>query len=87
VKIRISELRKIIRQVLSEKGWGVGVTADPTEGPSGDGFYPYEIERGVDIYGKWYKSPGESEGDPGRPADPEEYIGIKPKDTGGSAEE
>jgi len=78
VKIRISELRRIIRQVLLENPAGAGVTADPTKK---EGAYPYEIERGVDIYSKWYKSPGESTGDPGRPEDPEEYIGFKTKNT------
>lgn len=76
VKIRMSELRKIIRQVLLENPTGPGVTADPTKK---EGAYPYEIERGVDIYSKWYRSPGESEGDPSRPVDAEEYIGFKTK--------
>ena len=82
MKIRISELRKIIRQVLSESG--LAATAiDPTQvDSSSQGFYPYELERGVDIQGRWYRSPGGSpgsDGDPGRPGDAEEYIGIKPK--------
>ena len=79
MKLRISELRKIIRQVLLEGPSGPGVTADPTEKK---GFYPYEIERGADIHGYWYKSPGRamgSDGDPGRPPDAAEYIGFKTK--------
>ena len=78
MKIRISELRKIIRQVLSENPTGPGVTADPT---NTDGAYPYEIERGVDIYSKWYRSPGESAGDPGRPENAEDYVGFNTKNT------
>ena len=79
MKIKISELRKIIRSVLKEGPSGPGVTADPTEK---SGFYPYEITRGVDIQGYWYKSPGRepgTEGDPGRPTDAAEYIGFKTK--------
>jgi hypothetical protein len=79
VKLKISELRKLIRQVLLES-YGGALGIDPQGSADFTGFYPYEIERGVDIYSKWYKSPGESSGDPGRPADAEEYIGIKPKE-------
>lgn len=72
--IRMSELRRYIRQVLSESP---GVTADPTDVM---GFYPYELERGTDIHGYWYKSPGDKgSSDPMRPEDPEEYIGFKTK--------
>lgn len=71
---------------MSEKGWGPGVTADPTESPSNDGFYPYDIERGVDILSQWYRSPGSSDGDPGRPSDAAEYIGMTPKKGGGEPE-
>lgn len=77
MKIRMSELRRIIRKAILEGPAGPGVTASPAEG---DGFYGYEIERGTDIYGYWYKSPGDKgSNDPMRPDDPEEYIGIKPK--------
>jgi hypothetical protein len=79
MKIRISELRKLIRQVLLETG-AIGIK--PGEPPDIKGFYPYDLERGVDIQGFWYKSPGRSpgsDGDPGRPADAEEYIGFKTK--------
>ena len=40
-----------------------------------------ELERGVDNYGYWYKSPGDKTtgGDPGRPDDPAEYIGLVAK--------
>jgi hypothetical protein len=81
-------LRLFIREVLSERSPGPVVSVDPTNlDTSPSGFYPYEIERGTDIQGFWYKSPGRTagaDGDPGRPSDAEEYIGIKPK-TGGEA--
>ena len=68
------------RQVLSESGLSASGT-DPTNlDTTPKGFYPYEIERGVDIQGRWYKSPGApmgSDGDPGRPSDADEYIGMK----------
>ena len=77
MKLRISELRKIIRQVLSENPSGPGVAADPTDVK---GFYPYDIERGADIHGYWYKSPGDKgSNNPGRPDDAGEYIGFKTK--------
>jgi len=80
MKIRLGELRNIIRQVLWEGGPpGASLTSDPT---NPEGFYPYEVERGTDIYSFWYKSPGRSmgsDGDPGRPSDAEEYIGFKTK--------
>jgi hypothetical protein len=82
MRIRISELRKLIRQVLSESGL-TATAVDPTNlDTSPKGFYPYEIERGVDLQSRWYKSPGASagsDGDPGRPSDAAEYIGTKPK--------
>jgi hypothetical protein len=80
VKLKLSELRKIIRQVVLES-YGGALGIDPTNLDStSDGFYPFELERGVDIYSKWYRSPGEKTGDPGRPEDAAEYIGIKPKE-------
>lgn len=70
----MSELRRIIRQVLSETP---GITADPTDVK---GFYPYDVERGSDIHGYWYRSPGDKgSGNPGRPDDAAEYIGMKSK--------
>ena len=80
IRIRVSELRRLIRQVLLEGPSGPGVTSDPTEKK---GFYPYEVERGVDVQSFWYRSPGRSmgsDGDPGRPSDAAEYIGLKKKD-------
>jgi len=77
MKIRISELRKLIRRVIAESPSGPGVTSDPTDVR---GFYPYEVDRGTDVFGYWYKSPGDKgSNDPGRPDDPEEYIGFKTK--------
>lgn len=77
MKIRLGELRSIIRRALQEGPAGPGVTANPTDVK---GFYPYEIERGTDIHGYWYKSPGDKgSNNPMRPEDPEEYIGFKTK--------
>lgn len=77
MKIRLGELRSIIRKILQEGPAGPGVAADPTEVK---GFYPYEVERGTDIHGYWYKSPGDKgSNNPMRPEDPEEYIGFKTK--------
>ena len=74
IKMTISRLRQIIRETL---GAGASGT-DPTEH---DGFYSYEIPRGNDVHGFWYRSPGRSmgsDGDPSRPADAMAYIGMKP---------
>ena len=79
MKIRISELRRIIRSVLAEGPSGPGITSDPTDVK---GFYSYDVERGTDIHGYWYKSPGRAmgtDGDPMRPEDAEEYFGFKTK--------
>ena len=55
---------------------GPGVNTDPTQ--SGAPYDNYNIERGVDIHGYWYKSPGDkSTGGNYRPDDPAEYIGMK----------
>ena len=74
MRMRISELRRIIRRVLSEQP---GVTADPTVVK---GFYDYEIERGTDIHSFWSGSPGRAmgtDGDTSRPEDAAAYIGFK----------
>lgn len=77
MKIRISELRRLIRSALREGPAGASITADPTNVA---GFYPWEAERGADIYGYWYRSPGDKgSSDPGRPEDAEEYIGFRTK--------
>jgi hypothetical protein len=76
-------LRRFVRLMMSEGPAGAGVTADPTTGTSGAA-RDYEIERGTDIYGFWYRSPGDKgSGDPGRPDDAEEYIGMTPPPEGG----
>jgi hypothetical protein len=77
MKIRLSELRELIQRVLAEGPSGPGISADPTDVK---GFYPYEIDRGTDIFGYWYKSPGDKgSNDPMRPEDAAEYIGFKTK--------
>lgn len=81
LRIKLGELRRIIRKALIEGPAGPGVSADPKDVK---GFYPYELERGTDIQSFWYKSPGRemgSDGDPGRPEDANEYIGMKAPDT------
>jgi len=74
-------LRQFIREALRQGATGPGVTADPTTGTTG-GARDYELERGVDILSPWYRSPGDlGAGDPGRPEDPEEYVGVKGGET------
>lgn len=80
MKIRLCDLRRIIREeFLAEYGQAASASgSDPTDAK---GFYPYEVERGTDIHGYWYRSPGRasgSEGDPSRPADAGSYIGLTP---------
>ena len=63
--------------MVIEGAAGPGVTSDPSQ--RGGGARDYEVERGTDVHGYWYKSPGDKgSGDPGRPEDPAEYIGMKP---------
>lgn len=77
MRVTLGQLRRVIRQALAEGPAGPGIAADPTEVK---GFYPYEIERGADIQGYWYKSPGDKgSSDPMRPEDAEEYVGFKTK--------
>lgn len=81
MRIKLRELRRLVQTVLNEDPTGASVSADPTDVK---GFYPYETERGTDIFSFWYKSPGRAmgtDGDPGRPEDSAEYIGFKTKDT------
>jgi hypothetical protein len=76
MRVTIGELRRIIRRALREGPSGPGVAADPTDVK---GFYSYDVERGADIHGYWYRSPGDKgSSDPGRPEDAEDYIGMKP---------
>lgn len=88
MKIRVVELRRMIREIIKES-YGGSLGIDPTSlETSSQGFYPYDLERGVDLYATWYRSPGSSEGDPGRPADAADYIGMSAEEPEeGSAEE
>jgi len=73
-RVKLGYVRRLIRETLGAAASG----ADPKDA---EGFYPYEIERGADIHSFWYRSPARSmgsDGDPGRPADAAEYIGMKP---------
>ena len=79
-------LRLYIREILKEMGGPAAASgADPTDVK---GFYPYEIERGVDIQSFWYRSPGRGMGGDGdfRPSDPLSYIGMTPPATTAPAE-
>lgn len=83
---QINSLRSYINVFLENKrrqksvnqtdSAGPGVSTDPTQ--SKEPYDNYNIERGVDIHGYWYKSPGDkSTGGNYRPDDPAEYIGMK----------
>jgi hypothetical protein len=81
MKIRLGELRHIIRSLLKEDPTGANGSADPTDV---NGFYTYDVPRGVDVQGFWYRSPGREQGtngDPGRPEDAAAYFGFKTKDS------
>jgi hypothetical protein len=83
IKMTFGKLKQIIRETL---GAGASGT-DPTEH---DGFYSYEIPRGTDVHGFWYRSPGRpmgSDGDPSRPADAMAYIGMTPPNEEPASEE
>jgi len=83
ISIKIGTLRRIIREALMvEAGEATGASGvDPTKDPKipqGD-----RPDRGTDIHGFWYRSPGRTpgaDGDPKRPPDAAEYIGQKPKE-------
>jgi hypothetical protein len=84
MKIRLGRLRRLIREVLIAE-YGQATAASGTDPTDVKGFYPYEIERGADIHGYWYRSPGRgvgSDGDPYRAADAAEYIGQKSSSAG-----
>lgn len=89
MKIRVGDLRRLIRQALLSE-YGQASAASGTDPLDVKGFYPYEIERGTDIHGYWYRSPGRSQGsdgDPFRDSDAASYIGQKsPEGEGGSEE-
>lgn len=77
MKIKLGTLRKIIAEaMLVEDPTMASVSADPVEP---NGFYSYDLERGVDIHSFWYRSPGRpmgQDGDPFRPEDPYEFLGF-----------
>lgn len=79
-----SLLRRFVREALAEGPAGPGVTADPT---AGGGAYDYEVERGADVHGYWYRSPGDKGTNPTRPDDPEGYIGLRPPTASTGGEE
>lgn len=65
--------------MIQEGPAGPAISADPTDVK---GFYPYDLPRGVDVQGFWYRSPARkmgTDGDPRRPEDAAEYIGMKTK--------
>jgi len=73
-------IERALRKLLNE--YGEAAAASGTDPTDVTGFYPYNIERGSDIHAFWYKSPGRpmgSDGDPCRPEDAPDYIGLKPK--------
>jgi len=81
-----NSLRSYIRLILESKrrqrsikqtdSAGPGVSNDPTQ--AGEPYDNYNIEREVDIYGYWYKSPGDkATGGDFRPDDPAAYIGMQ----------
>lgn len=85
MRIRLGELRRLIRSTILEYG-SAASGVDPKDAK---GFYPYELERGVDVQSYWYRSPGRGmggDGDPGRPSDAADYIGMSPESTGESSE-
>lgn len=76
----IKQLRGFIRKIITE----YGVSASGVEPKAGDKPYGQDIERGVDIHGFWYRSPGRSmgqDGDPFRPEDAKLYLGFATDDS------
>lgn len=78
MKVRISTLRRIIREALIVEDPGTPGFVDPVQGPKG--FYDYEMERGTDLFGDAYNKPGVPQGTHGdfRPEDAFAYIGLHP---------
>lgn len=72
----ILEAKRGQRSIKQTDSAGPGVTNDPTQ--AGEPYDNYNIERGVDIHGYWYKSPGDkATGGNYRPDDAAAYIGMK----------
>jgi hypothetical protein len=83
-------IREVLRDVrLREGGPGATVSVDPTKSTRP---YDYDIPRGTDVHAFWYRSPGRpvgGDGDPGRPPDAADYIGMKhdeESDSGGESD-
>ncbi len=79
IRIRIGTIRKVIREALLRE-FGEPTGASGSDPMDAKGFYPYDIERGADIHGFWYMSPGRAvgeDGDPYRTTDAAAYIGMK----------
>lgn len=69
----------MVRAALIREYGAIASFTDPT---AVNGFYSYEMERGNDITGFWYASPGREpgkDGDPCRPEDADEFVGFKPQ--------
>lgn len=70
-------LRIFLQELLMAEG-PVGASLTNPQEPKG--FYSYDLSMGDTQSKFWYKSPGRSmgsDGDPGRPSDAQEYIGLK----------
>jgi hypothetical protein len=80
-------LAEFIKEAFLQEMGGPAM-ASGTDPVDVKGFYPYEIERGADIHGYWYRSPGRSMGSDGdfRPSNALEYIGMSRPSSGGEAE-
>lgn len=74
--MKLRELRKLILKEFAP--------ASGTDPRNPDGFYPYDIERGVDIHSFWAASPGDKGSNPMRPGNAKEYIGQIPPDESNS---
>jgi hypothetical protein len=74
-------LRALIKEILLAE-YGQAASASGSDPTDPKGFYSYELTRGNDIQGFWYRSPARSmgsDGDPGRPSDALDYIGMSAK--------
>jgi hypothetical protein len=79
MKTSVGRIRSLIKEILLRE-FGQATSASGTDPTDPKGFYPYEIDRGIDIHGFWYKSPGRpvgSDGDPYRPEDAAAFLGMK----------
>lgn len=70
-------LRSFIKEIFLKEG-PVGASLTSPQDPKG--FYGYDLSMGDTQSKFWYRSPARgmgSDGDPGRPSDAAEYIGLK----------